>query len=371
MSKWRPPTHLPQEPRGRYAPSPTGYLHVGCARTALAAWLSIRRQGGTFVWRVEDLDPPRTVEGAAEAAIEDLAWLGLDWDEGPKAGGSGADAPEADSSDVGGRDADGSAAGGSDLGDHDANGPYGPYEQSQRSALYESALQHLYDAGRIFPCSYSRKDVRELASAPHGSGRQPPYPASLRPAALEAGWFDAFGRGEGPDAALRFRIADRAVTFEDRMQGELTEHVSETVGDFVLKRRDGLYAYQLAVVVDDLLMRMTEVVRGTDLLDSTARQLQLIDALGGRRPEFAHIPLVVRPDGEKLSKRNDDIKLCVLRDRGVAPQALCGYLGYSLGLLEAPQPCAPHDLVPRFDWAALPNEPWRLPTDIERILLNV
>ena len=367
MSDWQPPTQLPQEPRGRYAPSPTGYLHVGCARTALAAWLSIRRQGGTFVWRVEDLDPPRTVEGTAEAAMEDLAWLGLDWDEGPEAGGSGAGGTDAGGLDAEGRDADGSEA----ADPYGTNGPYGPYKQSQRSTLYESALQHLYDGGRIFPCSYSRKDVRELASAPHGSGGQPPYPASLRPAALEAGWFDAFGRGEGPDAALRFRIADHAVTFEDRMQGEVTERVSETVGDFVLKRRDGLYAYQLAVVVDDLLMQVTEVVRGTDLLDSTARQLQLIDALGGRRPAYAHIPLVVRHNGDKLSKRNDDIKLSALRNRGAASEALCGYLGYSLGLLEAPRRCTPHDLIPRFDWAAIPDEPWPLPDDIERVLLDV
>ena len=259
------PKNAPGQPRGRFAPTPSGLLHVGCARTALAAWLSVRRAGGTYLWRVEDLDPPRAVEGAADAAMVDLAWLGLDWDEGP-----------------------------------DVGGPYGPYTQSERFALYDEALRLLEGRGRLFPCAYSRRELEEIASAPHGASGRPPYPASLRPAELPRGWFDAFQGGQTPDAAVRFRVEEREVVFEDRLQGRVAERVDRTVGDFVVKRRDGLFAYQLAVVVDDLLMGVTEVVRGTDLLASTARQVQLIRALGGQPPAYAHVPLVVDPDGGAL-----------------------------------------------------------------------
>ncbi len=311
-------------PRGRFAPSPTGLLHVGSARTALAAWLSARRRGGAFVWRIEDLDPPRAVAGTAEAALEDLRWLGLDWDEGP-----------------------------------DVGGPHAPYVQSERSALYEAALHRLAEAGRLFPCRRSRKDLREIASAPHGGSGLPPYPASLRPSALAPDWLDRLGAH--PDAALRFLVRDGAVTFEDWVQGVVTETVSETTGDFVLKRRDGLYAYQLAVVVDDLAMGVTEVVRGADLLDSTARQVQLLEALGGTVPAYAHLPLVLSAEGEKLSKRDAGLTLRSLREAGVAPEALVGALAHSLGLSDAPKPVSAAALVARFEWSRVRRDPWRLP----------
>ncbi|MDX1545387.1 MAG: tRNA glutamyl-Q(34) synthetase GluQRS [Rhodothermales bacterium] len=310
---------------GRYAPSPTGLLHVGSARTALAAWLSARAAGGRFVLRVEDLDGPRTVPGMAEAILDDLRWLGIDWDEGP-----------------------------------DVGGPHAPYVQSERGAHYEAALAHLHAQGRLFPCRVSRKDLLTLATAPHGAEGLPPYPAALRPTGLADGWYDAFRDGR-PDAALRFRVAPGPVTFEDRVAGAVTECVDEAVGDFVLKRRDGVYAYQLAVVVDDLLMGVTEVVRGQDLLDSTARQLQLIDALGGQPPAYAHVPLVVNAAGEKLSKRDDALTIRALREGGMAADALVGRLGHSLGLLPAPAPCPARGLVARFRWAAIPRAPWRLP----------
>src|SRR5688572_4550032 len=198
-------------PRGRYAPSPTGMIHVGNARTALAAWLSVRSRGGAFVWRLEDLDPPRVVPGMAEAQIEDLVWLGLDWDEGP-----------------------------------DAGGPHAPYVQSRRYAFYEDALKRLAEAGRLFPCRLSRKDLQAMASAPHG-GEEAPYPAALRPAGLGPDWFERLCAADRPDAALRFLVDDRPVSFTDRVYGPITERVDLAVGDFVLKRRDGLYAYQLAV----------------------------------------------------------------------------------------------------------------------------
>jgi glutamyl-tRNA synthetase len=300
-------------PRGRYAPSPTGLIHVGNARTALAAWLSVRSQGGAFVWRLEDLDGPRVVPGMAEAAMEDLAWLGLDWDEGP-------------------------------------------YVQSERSSFYEEALARLAEAGRLFPCRRSRKDLQAIASAPHGPEGSAPYPAAFRPERLDPNWFHHCS-----DAAIRFLVHDRPVEWTDRVYGRQTERVDRTVGDFVLKRKDGLYAYQLAVVVDDLLMGIDEVVRGADLLDSTARQIQLIEALGGTPPAYAHVPLVVNAQGEKLSKRDEGLTLRSMREAGARPEALAGYLGWSLGILDRAEPCPAAELVPLFGWEKVGRETWVLP----------
>ncbi len=319
--------------RGRYAPSPTGLIHLGNARTALASWLSIRRQNGVYVWRLEDLDLPRVASGMAEAAREDLSWLGLDWDEGP-----------------------------------DRGGPYAPYRQSERLPFYEAALVHLHAAGRLFPCRLSRKDLQGLASAPHGPQGAAPYPASLRPRDLDPGWFEALQADPAPEAALRFRVDDNPVCFHDKVYGLIEERVGRSVGDFVLKRRDGLYAYQLAVVVDDLLMGITEVVRGQDLLDSTARQIQLIEALGGARPVYAHAPLVVNAAGEKLSKRDAALSLRALREAGVQAEQAAGYLGFSLGLLETPRACRAAELVPLFCWEAVPKQPWPLPDDVPALL---
>jgi glutamyl-tRNA synthetase len=314
-------------PRGRYAPSPTGPLHVGNARTALAAWLAVRSRGGVFVWRVEDLDPPRVVPGMAAEQREDLAWLGLDWDEGP-------------------------------------GGPYGPYAQSQRAAFYEEALDRLAAAGRLFPCRRSRKDLQSLASAPHGPETGAPYPAAWRPEHLAADWYPALHASGNAGAALRFRVDDRPVAWTDRLLGPQVERVDRTVGDFVLKRRDGLYAYQLAVVVDDLAMAIDDVVRGADLLASTARQIQLIAALGGAPPAYAHLSLVLSATGEKLSKRDRGLALRALREAGVAAPALAGWLGWSLGLLERPEPCTPADLVPLFAWERIRRDEVRLPADL-------
>ncbi len=321
-------------PRGRYAPSPTGPIHLGNARSALVAWLSVRRNGGVFVWREEDLDPPRVVPGMAAAQRADLAWLGLDWDEGPDVGGGA-----------------------------------GPYRQSERSAFYEAALAELAGAGRLFPCRRSRRDLAAASSAPHGPDEQPPYPAALRPHHLDPGWYEALHRPPaaipaGPaDAALRFRVEEGEVRFADRLQGEQVERVDRTVGDFVLKRRDGLYAYQLAVVVDDLRMGIDEVVRGADLLASTARQIALCEALGGTPPAYAHVPLVLDAQGGKLSKRDAAADLAGLRAGGAAAEQVVGYLAWSLGLLAEPAACRAADLVPLFAWRRLGRAPFRLPAD--------
>lgn len=321
------------KPRGRWAPTPSGLLHVGNARTALAAWLSIRKAGGTLVFRLEDLDGPRTVPGMAEAGAEDLRWLGLDWDEGPELGG-----------------------------------PFGPYVQSQRSEHYERALERLAAAGRLFPCRVSRADLMSLATAPHGEPGLPPYPTSLRPRDLEPNWFERLRRNPQPDAALRFRVHDEPAVFDDLVYGNVVERVDSTVGDFVLKRRDGVYAYQLAVVVDDAAMAVDEVVRGRDLLTSTARQIQLFEALGARPPRYAHLPLVLNPAGEKLSKRDGGLTLTALRTAGVAPERLVGYLAHSLGLLDAPLSCRPAELVEGFGWERLRRDDWTLPPDLAAVL---
>ena len=273
---------------------------------------------------MEDLDGPRAVPGMGRAILADLAWLGLDWDAGPGKGG-----------------------------------PHSPYRQSERFALYEASLVALHGAGRLFPCFHSRKDLQRLATAPHGPDGAPAYPATLRPERLAPGWFDARDAG-----ALRFMVPDTAVTFEDQRYGRITESVAATVGDFVLQRRDGVYAYQLAVVVDDLLMGVTEVVRGEDLLASTARQILLIEALGGQRPRYGHVPLVLTSEGVKLSKRDASLSIASLRQSGVRAEVLVGYFGHSLGLLAQARPCAPADLLKHFDWERLSPHPWRLPGDL-------
>ena len=332
-------------PVGRFAPSPTGDLHLGSALALLAAWASVRACGGRLVWRVEDLDGPRVVEGAAERQMEAARWLGLDWDEGPLAerlaprtGEQQVAAPEASGGD---------------------RGPHAPYRQSRRSARYEAALAALAAGGRLFPCRRSRRDLRALATAPHGPDAGglglPPYPARWRPVELAPDWYGALGKR--PDCALRFRVDEGPVTFHDRVVGPVTEDVRETSGDVVLKRRDGVYAYQLAVVVDDLAMGVTEVVRGMDLLASTARQILLIRALGGRVPEYAHVPLLVGASGEKLSKRDGAPSLGALREAGVAPEAVVGWLAWALGQAPDPRPLAPEAVAGAWDWARVRPRP--------------
>ena len=313
---------------GRLAPSPTGDLHLGSALAALGAWASARSQGGRFVWRVEDLDAPRAVAGSAERQMHDARWLGLDWDEGP-----------------------------------DIGGPHGPYRQSARGETYDAALERLARAGRLFPCRVSRSDLREIASAPHGP--LPPYPAALRPTDLAPDWY----REHGPrsDAALRFRVEPGPVAWADGVAGPMTEDVAETVGDVVLRRRDGATAYQLAVVVDDLAMGVTEVVRGHDLVDSTARQIQLVRALGGTVPRYAHLPLVVGADGEKLSKRDGGLTVAALRESGVAAEALVGWLAAALGQGDG-RPQTPAEVAAAFDLGRVRPAPVRVPDDLVRRL---
>jgi len=284
--------------RGRYAPSPTGDLHLGNVRTALLAWLFARRAGGAFVLRVEDLDRPRVRSGAMAQMLGDLRWLGLDWDEGP-----------------------------------DCGGPFSPYLQSERQAIYDAYLARLRVADLVYPCYCSRAEVARAASAPQGAGDEGPrYPGTCRHlSAAERRGREATGRRP----SLRFRAPDRLIAFTDLVAGRMAQPVAQAVGDFIVARNDGIPAYQFAVVVDDGLMGITQVVRGADLLSSTARQIALFEALGFVIPTFGHVPLVVDARGARLAKREHAAGVGALREAGFSAGRVLGALAASCGL------CAP------------------------------
>jgi glutamyl-tRNA synthetase len=304
-----PPTSSATDPgyRGRFAPSPTGDLHLGSVATALVAWLTARARRGILVLRVEDLDGPRVVAGAEARQIDDLRWLGLDWDEGP-----------------------------------DAGGPYGPYRQSERGARYEAALARLDAAGLVYRCDCSRAEIARIASAPHPGDEGPRYPGTCRPHGMAA-------RAWRRPPAVRLAVPDRVVTVADALQGSRAQNVWRDVGDFVLRRGDGVWAYQLAVVVDDLAMRVTEVVRGADLLGSAPRQALLAELLGGTAPVFAHVPLLVAADGARLAKRARGTAVRDHRVAGRRPAEVVGLVAHALGLTASPAAVTPRELLDGFD----------------------
>ena len=299
----------PSAPTGRLAPSPTGALHLGNARTFLLAWLSIRSRRGTLLLRIEDIDSPRVRSGAEQQTLEDLSWLGIDWD--------------------------------GEL-----------VRQTDRLDRYAAAADRLVAAGRAYPCVCSRKEIEEAASAPHEDDHEgPAYPGTCR------GRWRTVAEAEaetGRKAALRFRVDCNAVPFEDRFRGPQEGRVR---GDFVVQKRDGGPAYQLAVVVDDGAQGVTEVLRADDLLPSTPRQLLVYEALGLRVPTFCHVPLVTGPDGLRLAKRHGDTSLRHLRAQGVGAAELCGYLAALCGLRPHGTRCMPSDLLADFDLRRVPRQP--------------
>ena len=266
--------------RGRLAPSPTGRLHLGHARTFWWAWQRARAAGGRIILRNDDLDAARCRPEFVTGFLEDLRWLGLDWDEGP---------------DIGGR--------------------YGPYNQSQRLSLYRDAFETLRSAGFLYPCHCSRKDILDALQAPHDGDEEPVYPGTCRPERISPG-----SRRSRPEVAWRFLVKDgRQVQFVDGGCGPQKFVAGVEFGDFVVWRPEGVPSYQLACVVDDAAMRITEVVRGRDLLASTARQLLLYGALGEVAPAFFHCPLVTDERGVRLAKRQDALSLRTLRESGRNP----------------------------------------------------
>lgn len=280
--------------------------------------------------RVEDLDFGRVRPGVMETQLSELRWLGLDWDEGP-----------------------------------DVGGPHAPYIQSERMPLYEAALRRLAERGVLFECACSRRDIAAAASAPHEGEEGPRYPGTCRerrvnpaaPSLLE------YGRSQ---VALRMRVEPGDVCFGDLLMGAQCFDPSAETGDFVVRRKDGAPAYQLAVAVDDHAMRITHVVRGGDLLSSTARQLLVYRALGLPEPRFLHVPLMLGDDGERLAKRHGSVSLGELRAHGIPPARVAGWLASTCGLAGEGEDVAARDLVSRFDAGHLP----RTPTVITQAMLG-
>lgn len=297
--------------RGRFAPSPSGRMHLGNGLSALISWLDTRHLGGEMVLRMENLDPQRSKGSFAEAIMDDLKWLGLDWDEGP-----------------------------------DIGGPYKPYDQDSRRQLYQSYLERLDAKGLIYPCYCSRSELHD-ASAPHASDGELIYQGTCRKRK------DAGERAP----ALRLLVNQDPIAFIDLNHGQQFQVLPEICGDFILRRSDGVHAYQLAVTVDDGLMGINRVVRGEDLLSSTGRQIYLHQLLGFEVPTYGHVPLLVGSDGVRLSKRHLATDLGYWRSRGLAPEVLVGYLAFLCGIIEKPEALRPRDLVGEFDWQKIKKGP--------------
>ena len=291
---------------GRFAPSPSGRMHLGNVFSALLAWLSVRSQNGEMVLRIEDLDPDRCRPEYAETLKDDLRWLGLDWDREQT-------------------------------------------PQSRRTAVYATQFEKLRDLGLVYPCYCTRGELH-AASAPHASDGRFVYAGTCR-ALTQA------QRAEKTKApAWRLEVPDRVYGFTDGLQGYFEENLAAECGDFIIRRADGVYAYQLAVVTDDGDGGVTQVVRGMDLLDSTPRQLYLYELLGLQAPEFCHVPLLTAPDGRRLSKREKDLDLGALRGTH-SPEQLLGKLACLAGILDRPEPASARELARVFSWSKVQKDP--------------
>ena len=299
------------EVRGRFAPTPSGRMHLGNLLSALLAWLDARAAGGTLVLRIEDLDTQRTRPEFAFQLMDDLRWLGLDWDEG---------------------------------------GMEPDYQQSCRTARYERAFRALEEMGLVYPC-YCTRTQRMAASAPHRGDGAVAYSGKCF---YLTGEERAGMERQGRRPAWRVRCPDLTVAVEDGNCGTYAENLAQDCGDFIVRRSDGVFAYQLAVVVDDALMGVNHVVRGRDLLPSAPQQAWLHQALGYEPPMFFHTPLLLAPDGRRLAKRDRDLDMGALRDR-YTPEELTGLLAWYAGLLDRREKVTAKELVPLFDWAKVPK----------------
>ena len=297
----------------RLAPSPTGALHLGNARTFLANWLLARQNGWKIILRIEDLDGPRIKAGADRQAIEDLRWLGIDWDEGP-------------------------------------------IYQSSRLETYCKAVQQLTENRRAYPCICSRREIDLSASAPHAEDGSNVYPGTCR------GKFKTIEEARavsGRNPAIRFAVEQEQIEFTDAFAGHQTFDVQRQLGDFVISKADGTPAYQLAVVVDDAQMQVNEVVRGDDLLDSTPRQILLYRALGmpDRIPRYTHLPLVIGEDGRRLAKRHGDTRIATYREAGVPTERVLALMARWLGMEQISNPESAASLLDSFELDRIPKQP--------------
>lgn len=302
---------------GRFAPSPSGRMHLGNVFTALVSWVAARHRGAPWILRIEDLDPQRSKPEFAAMIEDDLRWLGLEPDEGGLSWG----------------------------------GDRGPYCQSLRSPLYADAMKRLAATGLTYPCTCRRADIL-ATQAPHQSDGRVIYAGTCRPARLPA--FD-IPQPAAPHS-LRICVPDTAVEFTDMVFGPQSSNLARDCGDFILRRADGAWAYQLAVVVDDALMGVGEVVRGCDLLLSASQQIFLYRLLGYEPPRFAHLPLLCNAAGQRLSKRDASLGMDALR-RDWTPERLIGRLAQLAGLNPAGTPCRPADLIDIFTWSKIPSTP--------------
>ena len=295
---------MPEVPvKGRFAPSPTGRMHAGNVYAALMAWLVAKSQGGTIVLRIEDLDRERSKECFIDAVMRDFEMLGLTWDEGP-------------------------------------------YFQHDRDDAYEEAFQVLSDEGLVYPCFCSRADLH-AASAPH-RGEKLVYPGTCRNLSEE----QRLEREKEKAPAMRLMVDKRVVGLEDQIQGHYEIDLADDCGDFLVKRSDGAFAYQLAVVVDDAAQGITSVVRGVDLLTSTPQQIYLQQLLGYEQPTYGHIPLLVAERDRRLSKRDHDASLDALLERFETPRGIIGHIAWVTGILEEDCEATPEELLEMFDLQA-------------------
>jgi len=296
---------------GRFAPTPSGRLHLGNLLCCLLAYLSARSQGGRFLLRIEDLDMPRCPRRLSDQCIEDLRFLGFDWDEEP-------------------------------------------LFQSERTDIYQQVFDELQAQGLIYPCFCTRAQLH-AAIAPNLGDREPVYSRACANLSAE----EIAERAKARRPAMRLRVPDEVISFEDGHFGAVSEHLARDCGDYIVRRSDGLFGYQLAVVVDDALSGVTEIVRGRDILFSTPRQIHLQRTLGYDTPRYAHIPLLMDAHGRRLAKRDKDLDLTAL-SKVMTPHQILGMLAYSAGVIPENRPASLDELTKAFDWKNVKKDDIRL-----------
>ncbi len=310
--------------KGRFAPTPSGRMHLGNVFSFLLCWLSAKSQNGSIMLRIEDLDKCRTKPEYTLAMMKDLLWLGLFWDEGPGFGTTDeTKLPK----------------------NIELPGNTPEYFQSMRTVFYENELSKLEELNLLYPCFCSRAELH-VANAPHASDGTYIYTRRC----LHLSDAQSHEKKQTTPFSTRVKVPDITVTTADICQGEYTQQLLPECGDFILQRRDGMFAYQLCTPLDDGIQGVSEVVRGRDLLSSTARQVWLMQTLGYIPPTYCHIPLLLAPDGRRLSKRDKDLDLGILRQTHKTPHVLIGQLGYLAGIIPKPTPISAQDLIPFFDW---------------------